>query len=113
LLTLLSQGGGTKVLRIEGSGETVTRGMAAKLLVEYIGWKAPPGRNSYVDVPPVSPYFESAEALKDYWIDSRLWDDEKAFAPEGKFYFHPDQPITRAQFAEMLYLAHNHFGPLW
>ena len=94
-------------------GPLLTRITAADWFVSYLGLRTPPGRDSYADVPPRHPLHDAVEALKDSGIDSRLWDYERAFASEGRLYFRPNEPITRAQFAELLYLAHMHLGPLW
>src|SRR5262249_45140380 len=84
-----------------------------QLLIFLMGWSAPAGANHYADLAPGSPDTQAAEALYANWIDSRLWDYEKAFAPDSKLLFQPAAPLTRAQFAEMLALAHIHIGPLW
>jgi len=91
----------------------LTRALAAEWLVRFMGWTAPTGASHYADIEPGTPLHQAAEALYATWIDSRLWDGEKALAPEGKLYFRPDTPITRAQFAEMLYFASAHIDPPW
>lgn len=93
--------------------ETLTRGRAAQMLARFLDWQAPPGAAHYADLSPDSPHHAAAEALFARWIDSRLWDGEQALAPEGRFYFRPDAPLTRGQFAQLLHLAHTHLGPLW
>jgi hypothetical protein len=97
----------------ETSNGWLTRAGAATLLSKFMGWTAPSGAAHYADIAPGSPEYGPSEALYANWIDSRNWDDKFAFSPEGKLYFHPDQAITNAQFAELLYLAAIHFGPLW
>jgi len=92
---------------------TLSRGRAAQMLAHLLGWDAPREASHYVDLPPGSPFHAAAEALFARWIDSRLWEGEKAFAPDGKFTFRPEEPLTRGQFADLLYLAHVHIGPLW
>lgn len=93
--------------------QTLTRALAAQLLAQFMGWSAPAEAAHYADIEPGTQLHRAAEALYATWIDSRLWDGEKAFAPEGKLYFRPDMPITRAQFAEMLYFASVHIDPPW
>jgi hypothetical protein len=97
----------------ETSNGWLTRAGAATLLSRFMGWTAPSGAAHYADAAPGSPEYGPSEALYANWIDSRNWDDKFAFSPDGKLYFHPEQAITNAQFAELLYLAAIHFGPLW
>lgn len=96
-----------------GSPAILTRGQAANRIAGFLKWSAKPGPAHYADVPPDSPFFNSAEAFYANWIDSRLWDPWPSYSPDGKLLFHPDQPITRAQFAEILFLAHFDIGPLF
>jgi hypothetical protein len=93
--------------------QLLTRSLAARMMAKWMGWAAEDSKSRYVDLSPGSPEQRAAEALSANGIDSRLWDGETAFAPEGKLFFKPDAPITRAQFAELLFLAHLHIGPLW
>lgn len=97
-------------------GSTLNRGDAARMLAPLFGNPSmfrDELRYHYADLPSGHPAQEASEALFDSWIDSRLWDGEEALARDGRLYFRPDVPITRAQFAELLYLAHVHVGPLW
>jgi hypothetical protein len=93
----------------------LSRAQAARLIADFMGWKLPASdrRQSHYADASGTPEFAAIEALYDNWIDSRLWDDLPEHSAEGKLYFRPEKPITRAQFAEMVYLAAIHFGPLW
>jgi hypothetical protein len=105
----------TRIVLAGRDDSVISRGNAALWLFSYLGW--PPGGRepygTYEDIPRSHALYEAVEALKERWIDSRLWDGPKAFAPADKLYFRPEQPITRAQLAELLWLADMHFGPLW
>ncbi|MGC8668056.1 MAG: FAD-dependent oxidoreductase [Chthonomonadales bacterium] len=97
----------------------LTRGEAARMLASFMGWddrpQAPlrPGAAPhYADVGPGSPYYDAAEALYAHWIDSGLW-DFNCYSPDGRKLFRPQAPVTREQFAQMLFLAHYHIGPLF
>ncbi len=100
------------VLR-QAEGSALTRGLGARLLARYMGWTAPPGSDHYEDTPLGSPWHEAAEALYATWIDSRLWDPWPVHAASGKLVFAPDKPLTRAQWAQMVYFAQVHTGPLF
>lgn len=109
---------GRPVPAMEASG-VLTRGEAARMLASFMGWDdrpaVPPRPGAaphYADVGPSSPYYRAAEALYDHWIDSGLW-DFNCYAPDGRKVFRPNAPLTRAQFAQMLFLAHFHIGPLF
>lgn len=93
--------------------EPLTRRSAAQIIVEMMQWEAPAGAYHYADLQPNSAISRDGEALYANHIDSMVWDYEKSFAPDGKFYFRPDQPVTRAQFAELLFLVHFDLGPLF
>jgi hypothetical protein len=94
---------------------SLSRAQAARLVAGFMGWKLPAGdrRQAHYADSPGMPAFADIEALYDNWIDSRLWDGMPEYSPEGKLYFRPEKPVTRAQFAEMIYLAAINFGPLW
>lgn len=84
----------------------VTRGLFAKWLVEAkmrtdASWRPVSARQSYEDVPPGSPYFEAVEALRAHRITPSLFVDHKPGL------FQPDAPITRADAAQAIYLAHR------
>ena len=109
---------GPPVPSVESSGE-LTRGQAAKMLTSFMGWddapqapQRPGSAPHYADVDASSPYYRAAEALYAHWIDSSLW-DFNCYAADGRKMFRPNIPITRAQFAQMLFLAHLHIGPLF
>lgn len=91
----------------------LTRGDAAALVVRFTGWRAAPGSSHYADVPAGSPLHDAVEALHAQWIDSRLWDGPGAFAPDGLLTFGPERPLTRAELAQIVYLVHVHYGPLF
>jgi hypothetical protein len=93
--------------------EPVTRAEAARLLARAMGWRAPAGADHYADLEPGSAESAAAEALYAQAITSRLWDFERSFAPNGRLYFRPKTPVTRGEFAELLFLACRHIGPLW
>lgn len=104
---------GVRVERKVSDTQILTRALAAQMLVQLMGWTAPADALHYADLEPGAPQHRAAEALYATWIDSRLWDGEKALAPGGKLYFRPDTPVTRAQFAEMLAFASVHIDPPW
>lgn len=91
------------------ASESITRGQFAVLLVEAKqkidhAWKAMPARQSYVDVPPDSPYHAAFEALAAHRITSTLFEEQKADL------FEPNAPITRADAAQAIYLAHRDYA---
>src|SRR5258706_5148689 len=83
------------------------------MIISALGFETQKYASHFADFPPNDPFYSVIEGLYSTWIDSRLWDGMKAFAPEGKLYFRPEEPVTRGQFAELLYLAHIHIGPLF
>jgi hypothetical protein len=107
-----------RLLALEGCGdqlsaspsspdETCTRGQFAVWLVEAKqkvsddwGWIRPAGA-SYADVAADSPYFAAVETLKAHRISALLFDN----AEVGKF--KPEAPISRADAAMAIYLAHR------
>ncbi len=116
LSRLAGRGPGSRSIVVQTGAESsapLTRAAAANLVARFIGIGPKRGAHHYADAPPGHAAYSAAEALFAISIDSRLWDYEKAFAPEGKFFFRPDQPVTRAQFAQLVYFAHEFIGPLW
>lgn len=90
-------------------GEYVTRGRFARLLVDAKmrldpSWRPIEAKQSYEDVPPGSPYFEAVETLRAHRITPSLFADYK----HGLF--QPEAPITRADAAEAIYLAHRTYA---
>lgn len=88
----------------------ITRGEFASWLVQAKQmtskwWNlVEPECSSYSDLPKDSPYYASVETLKRHRIDASLFSD----TPPGTF--KPDDPITRADAAEAIYLAHRTFA---
>jgi hypothetical protein len=88
----------------------ITRGEFALWLVQAKQmtskwWKwVTPDCPSYSDVPKDSPYYAAVETLKMHRIDADLFTD----TPPGTF--KPDEPITRADTAEAIFLAHRAFA---
>ena len=95
------------------SDAPLTRAEAAKKLVQLMGWKSTTRRAHYADIRRTNESYPYVEALHGYYIDSILWDQTKAFNKQGRLLFRPDEKITRAQFAQLIYLACIHIGPLW
>lgn len=67
-------------------------------------WRPVAARQSYEDVPPGSQYFEAVETLRAHRITSGLFEDHKPGL------FQPDAPITRADAAQAMYLAHRNYA---
>jgi len=90
--------------------EMLTRGDFAVMLVDAKrrvdpAWNcAPPASPSYGDVPIDSPYYAAVEILLAHRITAMLFADPEP----GKF--KPDAPITRADAAEAIYLAHRAYA---
>jgi len=87
----------------------VTRGLFAKWLVQSKArvdatWRAAVARQSYEDVAPGSPYFEAVEALRAHRITPSL------FANYKPGLFQPEAPMTRADAAQAIYLAHRAYA---
>jgi len=87
----------------------VSRGLFATWLVEAkrktdASWNPAPARQSYADVPPDSPYYAAVETLHAHRITAALFEDHKT----GQF--QPDAPITRADAAQAIYLAHRNYA---
>lgn len=91
-------------------GEALTRGEFAKMLADAkrpvdASWSiAPPASPSYTDVATDSPYYAAVETLLANRISAMLFAD----AESGKF--KPEAPITRADAAEAIYVAHRAFA---
>lgn len=88
---------------------TVTRGLFARWLVQTkmctdSTWKLVSAEQTYLDVPPTLESFAAIETLRAHRITSRLFSD---YIPGM---FQPDAPITRADAAEAIYLAHREFA---
>ena len=88
----------------------VTRGDFATWLVEAKqkvsnewGW-ASPQTPSYVDVANDSPYYAAVETLKRHRISAMLFESAEVGL------FKPDTPISRADSAEAIYLAHRAYA---
>ncbi len=95
------------------SPQPLTRIRMAGMLAYSMGWKSSGSSVShYADLTTRSAN-DSAETLFFYWIDPGLWDDWPRYAPDGRMLFRPDVSLTRAQLAELIYLAHMYAGPLW
>lgn len=90
--------------------EPITRGEFACMLVEAKqmiseDWgPVNPRSAAYTDVPRESPYYAAVEALRAHRIAAALFDD----AEPGKF--KPGLPISRADAAEAIYLAHRDYA---
>ncbi|MGQ9455829.1 MAG: FAD-dependent oxidoreductase [Armatimonadota bacterium] len=112
-----------KLLELEGSsyrieeasvGDTeqnCTRGEFAILLVKAKQMISPdewrpilPPWQSYSDVPKSSPYYTAVETLKLRRISASLFEGAE------KDKFNPDAPITRADAAQAIYLAHRAYA---
>lgn len=92
---------------ISQPGDPLTRGQFAVMLAEAKrkvdpAWNcAPAAPPSYSDVPANSPYFVAVETLTAHRISAMLFAD----AEPGKF--RPDAPLSRADAAQAIYLAHR------
>jgi hypothetical protein len=91
----------------------LTRAAGARILAAAMQWQPRSAEFRYADVPAGTPEGRAAEALFDHWIDSRMWDGAAALAPGGRYLFQPEKPLTRAEWAELLYLVAQQMGPLW
>lgn len=91
----------------------VTRADAAAALAEAFGWSPTEGANSYADLAPGSAEWRAAQALIARGLDTDIWGLAGSRDRAGRRLFRPSQPITRAQFASWLYLAHRFIGPLF
>jgi len=87
-----------------------TRGQFAQWLVDAKArtdsdWAAvTPDKPTYTDVPKDSPFYSAIETLKAHRISGLLFEN-----PEIGL-FRPDSPITRADAAEAIYLAHRAYA---
>ncbi len=87
-----------------------TRGQFAVWLVDAKAkspdaWKlVTPEQPSYTDVPKDSPYYAAVETLNAHWISGGL------FANTAPGTFGPEEPISRADAAEALFLAHRAYA---
>lgn len=100
--------------------QTVSRANFAINLAGSLNWPSEQQLDDihYVDVKgwngPIcgpAPLSYWTTALWQHGIDARLWDGMKAFAPDGKYYFRPDAPITHAEVLAALYIAQLWLGP--
>lgn len=98
---------GLPITPVADTDEPITRGVFAQWLVvakqltsSWWGWMTPPNP-SYTDVPAGSPYYAAVETLRAHCIEPVL------FADYEEHLFKPDAPITRADAAEAIFLAHR------
>ncbi len=94
------------------SARALTRGEFAVMLVDAKRrvdplWNCSPTGQSYADVPPNSPYYVAVETLRAHRISAMLFAD-----PEPGL-FRPDAPMTRADAAQAIYLAHRTAAMGW
>ena len=99
----------TGALQESIANQPITRGLFAAWLVQAKmmtdpTWRAAPARQSYTDVPPGSPYFDAVEILRAHRITASLFEEHQPGV------FQPDAPITRADAAEAIYLAHRPYA---
>ncbi|MEN6370825.1 MAG: FAD-dependent oxidoreductase [Armatimonadota bacterium] len=93
-------------------GNPITRTEFAQLLVDAkrqvdASWViAPLGVSHYADLQAGSPVSALAETLYNHRIDTRGWAGPPSEAATGLF-FSPDAPITRADAAQAIWLAHR------
>lgn len=94
----------------DSPNDPCTRGQFALWLVEA-KQKSPdkweivcPERPSYADVPLDSPYYAAVETLKAHRISGMLFENAEAGL------FRPNEPISRADAAQVLYLAHRAYA---
>jgi hypothetical protein len=66
----------------------------------------------YADVAPDQPDAPYIETLAAHRIDSRLWPDHPPYGEDGSL-FHPEAPLSHADFAEALFLASRDISPLF
>jgi hypothetical protein len=96
-----------------GSDGVVTRAEIAHWLVKIL----PPlpvnlrGQGGHYSDLTESAQNADAEALYDRHIDSVLWDNWDAIAPDGKLRFQPDAPLRHDALFATLYLAQIGLGP--
>lgn len=98
---------GLPIAPVADTDEPITRGVFAQWLViakqltsNWWGWVTPPNP-SYTDVPVGSPYYAAVETLKSHCIEPVLFTDYE------ENLFKPDAPLTRADAAEAIFLAHR------
>jgi len=60
----------------------------------------------------VHPDAVAIETLAAHRIDSRLWPDRPAYGEAGPL-FHPEAPLSHADFVEALFLAARDISPLF
>ncbi|MDH7601837.1 MAG: FAD-dependent oxidoreductase [Armatimonadota bacterium] len=108
---LLSLEGSNETFPVAGDPERIcSRGEFANLLVAAKQKTSPdwivtlPPWHSYDDVPPSSPYYGAVETLKVKRISANLFDRAE------RWKFKPNEPITRADAAVALYLAHRAYA---
>jgi hypothetical protein len=95
-----------------GDGDApATRAELARWLVQAKGWAPEASGRHYADVPPEHPDAVTIETLTAHRIDSRLWPDRPAYGEAGPL-FHPEAPLSHADFAEALFLAARDISPL-
>lgn len=94
---------------VEPLDEPVSRGEFAVWLaqakVEAGTWElVEPPAPTYADVPKDSPYYAAVETLAAHRITAALFESTEMG------YFKPDEPISRADAAQAIYLAHRDFA---
>src|SRR5262249_7119827 len=99
--------------------DPLTREELANWLVRTKQFLAPakwrvvwPERPHYADVPRDRPGYAEIETLYAHRIDSRLWSGAPLFGDDGLL-FHPEASVTRADFAQALFLAARDISPLF
>jgi hypothetical protein len=97
----------------QSSDAPATRAELARWLVCAKGWPLVyPSIPRYADVPPDNPDAPYVETLAAHRISSRLWADLSDNAAERPL-FHPEAPLSHADFAEALFLAARDISPLF
>ncbi len=103
-----------RVPAVQGPPErVVTRGEAAQTLVHSFGWARTSDAVHYHDLQSDTPAASAAEALYERGLDVQIWGVLESRDREGRLLFDAVKPISRAQFAWWLYLAHRFIGPLF
>jgi hypothetical protein len=83
---------------------------ALRSVLPTVYWSPPTDGPHYAD----SAGLQAAEEGLFYQgLDSRLWDEERAYNAEGKILFHPESTISHADLFQTLYIAQLGLGPLF
>jgi hypothetical protein len=91
----------------------MSRAECAVAISNLMGWKAHTDSHHYADLALGTPAERGAEAFYATGITSILWDNAAAINSDHQLLFRSESALTRAQFAQILFLAHQYIGPLW